>query len=156
MIRFPVPELVLSSHWCDAVICWWLLLFVCSFLWKFPLPQHAHKLFTDDSDGQGQSSQRKNALTLIDPGFSNFQRGARATRVKRHTLPLSTRECCFKFTHFVIILCRVFVTRWSLHCRRVSRKIASRKTSQGAVLSGLDVPRALESRTGLNCKWWGH
>lgn len=57
---------------------------------KFPLPQHAHKLLTDDSDGQGQSSQRKNALTLIDPGFSNFQRGARATRVKRHTLPLST------------------------------------------------------------------
>ena len=35
----------------------------------------------DSSDGASQSSQRKNALTLLDPNFSNFQRGTRQTRV---------------------------------------------------------------------------
>jgi hypothetical protein len=55
------------------------------FVHKLSLSFVCVSVFAEDSaDGGGQSAQRKNALTLLDPNFSNFQRGTRQTRVSNN------------------------------------------------------------------------
>lgn len=70
----------------------------------------------DSSDGASQSSQRKNALTLLDPNFSNFQRGTRQTRV-------SNQLQCYHFHIIIYIVWNTCVLGYTfLHYCTVSTK----------------------------------